>query len=49
MAAALTGDEFAIFLSGEAGAKIWLKVIMAMPKQPFLRGFFHPEPKALAS
>ena len=49
MAASLTGDEFAIFLSGEAGAKIWLKVIMAMPKLPFLRGLFHPEPKALAS
>ena len=49
MAAALTGDEFAIFLSGEAGAKIWLKVIMAMPKLPFLRGVLHPEPKALAS
>ena len=46
---ALTGDEFAIFLSGEAGAKIWLKVIMAMPKLPFLRGLLHPEPKALAS
>ena len=49
MAEALTGDEFAIFLSGEAGAKIWLKVIMAMPKLPFLRGLLHPEPKALAS
>jgi lycopene beta-cyclase len=45
----LTGDEFAIFLSGEAGAKIWLKVIMAMPKLSFLRGLLQPEPKALAS
>ena len=32
----LNGDEFACFLSGAAGIKIWLKVIFAMPKWPFL-------------
>ena len=32
----LNGDEFACFLSGEASMKIWLKVIFAMPKLPFL-------------
>jgi len=48
MAAALTGDEFARFLSGEAGVKTWAKVIMAMPKIPFLWGLMHPEAKAVA-
>ena len=48
MAAALTGDEFARFLSGEAGVKTWIKVIMAMPKIPFLWGLMHPEAKAVA-
>ena len=48
MAAALTGDEFARFLSGEAGVKTWAKVIMAMPKIPFLWGLLHPEAKAAA-
>ena len=48
MAAALTGDEFARFLSGEAGVKTWTKVIMAMPKIPFLWGLVHPEAKAAA-
>ena len=37
MAAALTGDEFATFLSGEAGWRLRLKVILAMPKWPFLK------------
>ncbi len=46
MAAALTGDEFARFLSGEAGVKTWAKVIMAMPKIPFLWGLLHPEANA---
>jgi len=46
LAGCLSGDEFALFLSGEAGPKIWLKVIMAMPKLPFVRGLFHPEPRA---
>ena len=48
MAAALDGDEFARFLSGEAGLKTWTKVIMAMPKIPFLLGLMHPEAKAAA-
>ncbi len=43
MAAALTADEFALFLSGVAGTKLWLKVIIAMPKRPFIWGLFHPE------
>ncbi|MGC6454837.1 MAG: lycopene cyclase family protein [Candidatus Puniceispirillaceae bacterium] len=38
MGRALNGDEFARFLSGEAGWSLRLKVIMAMPKWPFLRG-----------
>ena len=36
MAAKLTGDEFALFLSGEAGILLRLKVIMAMPPWPFI-------------
>ena len=35
----LNGDEFACFLSGEATAKIWLKVVFAMPTWPFLFAF----------
>ena len=38
MGKALSGDEFARFLSGEADWALRLKVIMAMPKRPFLRG-----------
>ena len=38
MAKSLSGDEFARFLSGEAGWGLRLKVVMAMPKLPFLRG-----------
>ena len=49
MAAALTGDEFASFLSGEAGSKIWLKVILAMPKLPFLQALINPEKKVFKS
>ena len=40
MAAALNGDEFALFLSGEAGVLIWLKVVLAMPKRVFISRFF---------
>ena len=40
MAAALSGDEFALFLSGEAGILIWLKVVLAMPKRAFISGLF---------
>ena len=38
MGKALSGDEFARFLSGEASWGLRLKVVMAMPKLPFLRG-----------
>ena len=37
MATALSGDEFATFLSGEAGWRLRLKVILAMPKWPFVK------------
>lgn len=37
LARSLTGSEFARFLSGETTITIWLKVIVAMPKLPFLR------------
>lgn len=47
MAASLTGDEFASFLSGEADFKVWSKVIAAMPKLPFLIGLMCPEPNAI--
>ncbi|MDG2034565.1 MAG: lycopene cyclase family protein [Rhodospirillales bacterium] len=39
MARGLTGDEFAIFLSGEATWHLRLKVILAMPKWIFIRSF----------
>lgn len=38
MGKALSGDEFARFLSGEADWGLRLKIVMAMPKLPFLRG-----------
>ncbi len=41
MARGLTGDEFALFLSGEATWPMRLKVIFAMPKWIFLRSFIH--------
>ncbi len=37
MAQALNGDEFAIFLSGEACWKLRLKVVLAMPKWIFIK------------
>ena len=40
MGRALSGDEFARFLSGEAGWSLRLKVVMAMPKWPFIRAVF---------
>ena len=40
MAGNLSGDEFAKFLSGEANLKLWLKVIFAMPKIPFMKATF---------
>jgi lycopene beta-cyclase len=38
MAASLTGDEFIRFMSGQANWRLRLKVIMAMPKLPFIKG-----------
>ena len=38
MAERLTGDEFVKFMSGKASWGIRMKVIMAMPKLPFIRG-----------
>ena len=43
LAAKLTGDEFAKFLSGEANIMLRLKVIMAMPPWPFLRALLRLE------
>ena len=37
MARALTGDEMARFLSGHADHRLRAKVILAMPKWPFLK------------
>ena len=37
MGRALSGDEFARFLSGGAGGGLRLKAVMAMPKGPFVR------------
>jgi lycopene beta-cyclase len=38
MAASLSGDEFIRFMSGQANWRLRLKVIMAMPKLPFIKG-----------
>ena len=38
MAASLSGDEFVRFMSGQANWRLRLKVIMAMPKLPFIKG-----------
>lgn len=46
MASRLSGDEFAMFLSGEATMGLRLKVILAMPIWPFLRALFRAEPDA---
>ena len=37
MANALDGDQFALFLNGEAGWKIRIKIVMAMPKLIFIK------------
>lgn len=37
MAKALTGDQFARFMLGQASLSDWLRVIAAMPKMPFLK------------
>ena len=46
MAARLTGDEFAKFLSGEADIRLRLKVIMSVPPWPFIRALFRLEAAA---
>ena len=38
MAASLTGDEFVRFMSGQANWRLRMKVVMAMPKLPFIKG-----------
>tara|TARA_B100000575_G_scaffold134202_2_gene106928 strand:- start:998 stop:2086 length:1089 start_codon:yes stop_codon:yes gene_type:complete len=38
MAKALSGDEFIRFMSGRANWRLRFKVMMAMPKMPFIRG-----------
>ncbi len=38
MASRLTGDEFIRFMSGQATWRLRLKVMMTMPKWPFIRG-----------
>jgi lycopene beta-cyclase len=37
IAKALTGDEMAAFMSGLATSRLRLKIIMAMPKWPFIK------------
>ena len=43
MADRLTGDEFALFLSGEAGPRLWAKLVLAMPKWPFISALFQSD------
>ena len=38
MASSLSGDEFVRFMSGQANWRLRLKVILAMPKLPFIKG-----------
>ena len=38
MARSLSGEEFIRFMSGQAGWRLRFKVMMAMPKLPFIRG-----------
>ena len=52
MAEKLTGDEFIQFMSGKATWGIRMKVIMAMPKLPFIRGaskFIFSRPQKVVS
>ena len=37
IAAALSGDEFAEFMSGNAGIGLWCKVLRALPPAPFVQ------------
>ncbi len=52
MAESLTGDEFVRFMSGQANWRLRLKVIMAMPKLPFIKGvskhFFQRSEKVIS-
>ena len=41
LAKGLNGDEFAIFMSGKANMSLRLKVMLKMPKKPFLKVFFN--------
>ena len=43
MADRLTGDEFALFLSGEAGPRLWAKLVLAMPKWLFISALFQSD------
>ena len=38
MAQSLSGEEFIRFMSGQANWRLRFKVMMAMPKLPFIRG-----------
>ena len=52
MAKSLTGDEFISFMSGKASWGIRMKVIMAMPKLPFIKGaskFIFSRPKKVVT
>ena len=40
MAQSLNGDDFACFLSGQANLKIWCRVVLSMPKIPFITALF---------
>lgn len=43
MGKALTGDQFVKFMSGDAGILIKLKVILSMPKIPFIKVLANPK------
>ena len=52
MAASLTGDQFIRFMSGQAGWGLRMKVILAMPKLPFIKGaskFIFTRPEKVVS
>ncbi len=36
----LSGDDFARFMSGETNPSLWIKLLLALPKRPFLRALF---------
>ena len=47
IAARLTGDEFALFMSGEANNSLRKKVVWAMPFWPFFRALLSSKPSEL--